>query len=126
MHTVNTMTVAPQSLKDPQILLLRVELKSANVAVSLSMTYKNQLDKRAPVDNLRYQLIATFSPYKGKFRKIRMDNIHLLLVLPFFQRTDHSSSHFYCSLSPEKRLQLFEAIYSCSRLHKEGTFQILI
>ena len=61
------MTVAPQSLKDPQILLLRAELKSANVAVSLYMTYKNQLDKRAPVDNLCYQLIVTFSPYKGKF-----------------------------------------------------------
>ena len=32
-NTARAMAVAPQSLKDPQILLLRAEVKSANVAV---------------------------------------------------------------------------------------------
>ena len=36
---------------------------------------------KAPVDNLKHQLTAIFSPYKGKFREKRMNNKHLLTCL---------------------------------------------
>ena len=119
----NTMAAAPQSLKDPQIFLLRAEVKSANVAVDnvpneigmhikdvenaksnsemifdystqlnalinkgekllntfedknntlvtkldyLSFLFEEEPEKKAPVDNMRYSLVATLRPYKGK------------------------------------------------------------
>ena len=47
----------------------------------LSFLFEGEPDKKAPVDDLRYATVATFSPYKGKFRKIRVDNKHLLSCL---------------------------------------------
>ena len=47
----------------------------------LSFLYEVDVAKRGPVDELKYATAATFSPYKGKFRKIRVDSKHLLSCL---------------------------------------------
>ena len=135
VYRVDPMTVVPETLRDPRVLFLSAEVRSANVTVDsidteiskhtsdmelaisdgdlpqdmlfsystllsnligrgeamLSKEDKNNTlvtildnlsqdiqEKRAPVDDLRHQLMANLSPYREKFRKIKMDNRHLL------------------------------------------------
>ena len=47
----------------------------------LTFLLEDDPGQKETVESLRYSLVGEYSPYKGKFRKMRVENQHLLACL---------------------------------------------